>query len=585
MDASMNNASEKVVIVEADAASRETLLALVRSGGYDVSAFATASEGLDAVRRLGADLLLLDTAPNISAGDGTTAGLPRSSVLHAHETIAMLRGALATEGVRIVLLVGLGADERAAALDLGADDAVSQPFDAPELLARIRALLRARRSDTRLLERTRLAEEGQQIAQTAFEALAVTEKMASDASSLNRRLKIGLGAVFAIVVVMAGIYFLFAHSAQKDMQRTGVTITRLERGLMHQQDVLAEVRKLRDEQGAADGGVLGKDELQKRAADLQARIASAGSDESAALRKELDETNARLKGVEQGGDSSGNFISADVQSVCLLHVSVAFRDQQSGQKLRYAGLNQQGEPLQGSDGNPLLTLDGHGPEVRLDVFGTGFPAGAEGHILTNRHVAQPWWDNDELNELTSQGFQPMISSIHAYFPGDPRTYTAEIEQISQDADLASMRVVTVGLKRPALSLDPAKGAAVTGQPIVLMGYATGLAAILARTDEDTAQNILAQSGGDVSQVLDELARRNLIRPIITQGHIGDVLPDKIVFDAQTTSGGSGGPLFNQQGKVIGVTFAVLKGFGGSNFGIPIRFSEPLLSSSSAHPAN
>ena len=78
------------------------------------------------------------------------------------------------------------------------------------------------------------------------------------------------------------------------------------------------------------------------------------------------------------------------------------------------------------------------------------------------------------------------------------------------------------------------------------------------------------------QVLGELAKRNLIRPLITQGHIGDVLPDKIVFDAQTTSGGSGGPLFNREGKVIGVTYAVLKGFGGSNFGIPIRFIEPLL---------
>ena len=104
------------------------------------------------------------------------------------------------------------------------------------------------------------------------------------------------------------------------------------------------------------------------------------------------------------------------------------------------------------------------------------------------------------------------------------------------------------LKRTALTIDPGKGAAVTGEPIVLMGYATGLAAILARTDEDTAQNIMTHSGSDVSQVLDELARRNLIHPLITQGHIGDILPDKIVFDAQTTSGGSGGPLFNQAGE-------------------------------------
>ena len=149
-------------------------------------------------------------------------------------------------------------------------------------------------------------------------------------------------------------------------------------------------------------------------------------------------------------------------------------------------------------------------------------------------------------------------------------------QISSETDLATMRVDLQDLKRPLLSIDSQKNAAVSGQPVVLMGYATGLAAILARTDEEAAQKILTKSGGDVSQVLDELARQGLIRPLITQGHIGDVLSDKIVFDAQTTSGGSGGPLFNRDGKVIGVTYAILKGFGGSNFGIPIRFSQPLL---------
>ena len=69
-----------------------------------------------------------------------------------------------------------------------------------------------------------------------------------------------------------------------------------------------------------------------------------------------------------------------------------------------------------------------------------------------------------------------------------------------------------GLKRSVLTIETAKGAAMSGQPIILMGYATGLAAILARTDEDTAQAILKKSGSDVSQVLDDLAKRNLIRP-------------------------------------------------------------------------
>src|SRR6202030_4719736 len=96
----------------------------------------------------------------------------------------------------------------------------------------------------------------------------------------------------------------------------------------------------------------------------------------------------------------------------------------------------------------------------------------------------------------------------------------------RDRHSATRRVDVQDLKRPVLSTDAAKAAATSGEPIVLMGYATGLAAILARTDEDTAQQILTHGSGDVAQILDELARRSLIRPLITQGHIGDVLPDK-----------------------------------------------------------
>jgi DNA-binding response OmpR family regulator/S1-C subfamily serine protease len=550
----MNNTRERIIVLSEDAALRESLVAALTSLGYDVAAFADGREALEAIRQSPPDILLLDAS--------------------ARDVLASIRGSATNDAVRAIVLAGPGAGERAAALDLGADDAISRPFDTAELLARVRAQLRVHRAENQLRDKMRLAEEGQQIAHTAFEALAVTEKMTSDAFTLDRRLKIGFVAVFSVAALMAGIYFLFARSAQKETARANAIISKLEGGLMHQQDLIAEARKLR---GAQDTGVpVGKDELKRQADELKAKMAGAGSSEVAALQKQLEETNSRLKRVEQEGAVAQNLIPADVGSVCLLHVSVAFRQQQSGKRLRYAGLNPQGEPLQGSDGTPILTLDGRGPEVKLDVFGTGFVAGPTGKVLTNRHVAEPWWKSDELGDLTSQGFQAEISTIRAYFPGDPRAFHAEIQEISKETDLASMRVDLQDLKRPILSIDSANGAASSGQPIVVMGYATGLAAILARADEQTAQQILSQSGSDVSQVLAELAKRNLIRPLITQGHIGDVLPDKIVFDAQTTSGGSGGPVFNKQGRVIGVTYAVLRGFGGSNFGIPIRFSQPLL---------
>ncbi len=558
----MANAPERIIILDADPHSREELRAALQSAGYDVAVFATTREGLDAIHQAGADLLLLDsTMQEPSAG----------------EVLATIRGASKTEAIRVLLLVAAGSEQRASALDLGADDAISRPCDSRELLARVRARLRMQRAENELRDKMRIAEEGQQIAHTAFEALAVTEKMTSDAFSLDRRLKTGFAAVLAVAIVMAGIYFLFAHSAQKVTQRSNAMLAKLEGGIVHQQDLIAEARKLRAQQGAVGADPAGKDDLKKQAEDLKAKMATANSDDAAGLQKQLQETNMRLKRLEAEGQAAQSIIPADVQSVCLLHVSVAFNDQSSGRRLRYGGLNDAGEPIQDSEGNPILTLDGKGPEVKLDVFGTGFVAGPNGRVITNRHVAEPWWKNDEIAQITSQGLQPQIAAIRAYFPGDPRAFHAEIQDISDVTDLASVRVDLQDLKRPVLALDAGKDSALSGQPVILMGYATGLAAILARTDEESAQDIIKKSGSDVSQVLNELAKRNLIHPLITQGHIGDILPDKIVFDAQTTSGGSGGPLFNRDGKVIGVTVAILKGFGGSNFGIPIRFSQPLLS--------
>jgi DNA-binding response OmpR family regulator len=555
---------EKIVVLDADPRTRKDVSVALQTAGYVVAGYPTVREALDAIHQNGADLLLIDTTLDESG---------------AREALATIRGSVQTATMRVVLLVGEGAEERAAALDLGANDAISRPYETKELLARVRARLRVQRAENQLRDKMRIAEEGQQIAHTAFEALAVTEKMANDAVSLDRRLKTGFAAVFAVAIIMAGIYFLFARSAQKVTQRSNSIIARLDGGILRQQDLIAQARKLRDQQATADIAPAVKDDLKKQASDLKQKMATASPDDAVTLRKQLEETNSRLQRLEAQGEAAQSIIPADVQSVCLLHVAVAFNDKDSGRRLRYGGLNQDGDPLQDSDGNPILTLEGSGPEVKLDVFGTGFVAGPNGTVITNRHVAEPWWKDDELNDIVSKGVQPQISAIRAYFPGDPRAFHAEIQEISQQTDLASMRVDMQGLKRPVLAIEKAANPAMSGQPIILMGYATGLAAILARTDEDSAQEILKKSGNDVSQVLNELAKRNLIRPLITQGHIGDILPDKIVFDAQTTSGGSGGPLFNRQGRVIGVTYAVLKGFGGSNFGIPIQFSEPLLKQS------
>jgi S1-C subfamily serine protease len=61
-------------------------------------------------------------------------------------------------------------------------------------------------------------------------------------------------------------------------------------------------------------------------------------------------------------------------------------------------------------------------------------------------------------------------------------------------------------------------------------------------------------------------------------------PDQLIYDAQTTHGGSGGPVFDASGKVIGVNFAILSSFSGSNFAVPIARAAKMLETSKSAKA-
>lgn len=550
---------ENILIVEPDGTSRQLLLELLRSAGYDVSSAPSQEDGFTLVQAGGVDLFLL------------SADL---SNLQCCNALAETKGLAATANTRVILLTTGGGAERARGLDLGADDVLSPPWDPAELLARVRVQFRDKRGYDQLQEKTRIAAEGQEIAHTAFQALAVTEKMARDATTLDRALKIGVASLLSVAIVIAVIFLLYSRRADKEAKRAYSVIAQLEHGVHRQEELVAETRKMRADLQQADA-TMQKEQLQKQSEELKQKISSADANDVSGLRKQLEETTGRLKRVVNESDAAESVIRSYAPSVCLLHVSVAFNDKSSGRRLRYGGINPDGEPLKDSDGNPVYTLEGRGQEVRADFFGTGFLVG-EGKILTNHHVAQPWWKNEELASALQQGLEPVIAEMQAYFPDAPSGISVGISQISEEADLSLLHADLSGLKRPILKLDSRKEAAVSGQPVISLGYATGVSAILARAGEDAVDDIVKASGGNAAKIAEELLRRKLIRPLVTQGHIGDVLTDKIVYDAQTTSGGSGGPLINREGEVIGVTFAVVKGFGGSNFGVPIRFAQPLL---------
>jgi DNA-binding response OmpR family regulator/S1-C subfamily serine protease len=550
---------QSILIVDPDTASLRLLEELARSAGYEVASSSSQAEGFKFVQDASIDLLLLSA----DLAD-----------IQCCDALAEVKGNAATAGTRVILLTRGGGAERARGLDLGADEVLTHPWEAAELLARVRVQLREKHASDELREKTRIADEGREMAQTAFQALAVTEKMTRDAFSLERALKIGVSALFAVALLIAGIFVLFSRRANKEANRAYSVIAQLERGAHRQEQLMADARSARADLQKSD--VLAqKQQLKQQSEELRQKISGAEPGDVSSLRQQLEETTTRLKRVETESQSAEEVIRAYAPSVCLLHVSVSFVDRASGRPLRYGAINPDGEPFHDSDGNPVYTLEGRAPEVRADFFGTGFIAG-DGRILTNHHVAQPWWKNDELAAVFSQGLNPSIAELTAYFPDTTAGIPVSVSEISEEADLAVLKGDLSGLKKPILKMDARKEAAVSGQPLLSLGYATGISAILARAGEDAVSEIAKATGGKPKEVADELLRRKLIRPLVTQGHIGDVLPDKIVYDAQTTSGGSGGPLINRDGEVIGVTFAVVKGFGGSNFGVPIRFARPLL---------
>ena len=550
---------QTILIVDPDSASRSRIEELVRSAGYEVATSSSQAEGFKFVKDASIDLLILSAdLADVQCCDALTE----------------VKGNAATAGTRVILLTQGGGAERARGLDLGADEVLTSPWEAAELLARMRVQLRERHAFDQLREKTRIADEGREVAQTAFQALAVTEKMTRDAFSLERGLKIGVSALFAVALVIAGIFVLYSRRANKEANRAYSMIAQLERGARRQEQLMADARSARADLQQSDV-LTQKEQLKQQSDELRQKISGADPGDVSSLRKQLEETTTRLKRVETESQSAEEVIRAYAPSVCLIHVSVSFVDRATGRPLRYGGINPDGEPLHDSDGNPVYTLEGRAPEVRADFFGTGFIVGP-GRILTNHHVAQPWWKNDELAAISSQGLSPSIADLTAYFPDTTAGVPVSVSEISEVADLAMLKGDLSGLKRPILKLDARKEAAVSGQPLLSLGYATGISAILARAGEDAVSEIAKSTGGKPKEVVNELLRRKLIRPLVTQGHIGDVLPDKIVYDAQTTSGGSGGPLFNRDGEVIGVTFAVVRGFGGSNFGVPIRFAQPLL---------
>jgi two-component system, OmpR family, KDP operon response regulator KdpE len=118
----------RILVVDDEPNILATLAPLLRSRGYEVFTSMNGGAALEAIGREKPDLIVLDL------------GLPDI------DGVDVARQIRESGNIPIVVLSARGGeDDKVRALDVGADDYVTKPFGAEELLARIRAALR--RSD------------------------------------------------------------------------------------------------------------------------------------------------------------------------------------------------------------------------------------------------------------------------------------------------------------------------------------------------------------------------------------------------------------------------------------------------------
>lgn len=180
--------------------------------------------------------------------------------------------------------------------------------------------------------------------------------------------------------------------------------------------------------------------------------------------------------------------------------------------------------------------DGTTGTLQAASSSSGIIMTADGYIITNRHCV--------VNEETNQAYAKVEVTTY-----DGTEYEAQIIGADQDTDLAVIKINAANLQ-PAEFGDSSK--LVMGDRVIALGNAGGL-------EWSASQGIISGLARDVYE---------------DTGYSIKCLQT----DAAINPGNSGGPLINNQGQVIAVNSAKIKGeeYEGLGFAIPINEAKVII---------
>jgi len=213
------------------------------------------------------------------------------------------------------------------------------------------------------------------------------------------------------------------------------------------------------------------------------------------------------------------------------------------------------------------------PGLRARISGTGFIVG-DGLLATNRHVAEPWYGDPDADALIRKGATPQLEKLLAFFPGMPAPLDITPMAFSARGDVAVLKIENSDAVHNLRPLPLAEAPSSPGELVSVVGYPMGVLGMVAKSPPAVYEKLAYRH--DDAGAANELAALSLIRPSATCGHLGDVVGDKLIYDAPTAHGGSGGPVFNSRGEVIGINAAFIDGFSGGTLGVAIQTLRPLM---------
>jgi S1-C subfamily serine protease len=300
--------------------------------------------------------------------------------------------------------------------------------------------------------------------------------------------------------------------------------------------------------------------LEARYAVLRDAVASGGKGLGRASRVSLDAASAYSRGV------------------VLIVFSYGYTRPNDAKLLRYA-LDSHGQvaTTRGADGRPVPSVgfDAAGPPVQRYGTATGFLVDSGGFTLTNGWVTAPWANAPELDVMRARGLalEGHMIELRGYLPPGDRSFPLFVHRKSDDADVAVLRLVGKVSGAPVLRLAPDSVLVRPGDQLLAIGYPAHAEDLLFRVDSTERNDILGRVGGDTWRLVEELGRRRLIQPVITDGSIKTTTPSELTHTAGATVGGSGWPLLDAHQRVV----AVQRG-GDKPAGVRISYAWEILPS-------